>query len=132
MADIKNMKNKWYNQRIHKKYNLIQYSSKHYGTAPHSIISKAKSPVKQRKDRKKFKAQRKRKTVYKQMAFDFDDFIYKNKNENTAHQVKIRPAIQYSYNQQDKYKIDKCYYDYYFNDNPKNLYENYLHWSNFW
>eukprot|EP01084_Bolivina_argentea_P233714 393570_1 len=98
------MKNKWCSQRIHKKYNFIQYSSKHYGTAPHYIISKAKSPVKQRKDRKKFKAQRKRKKVYKQMAFDFEDFIYKNKNEVVT-TVKIRPTIQYSHNEQDKYKI---------------------------
>eukprot|EP01083_Nonionella_stella_P221736 791905_1 len=63
------------------------------------------------------------------MAFDFEDFIYKNKNEVVT-TVKIRPTIQYSHNEQDKYKIDKCYYNYYFNDDPKNLYENYLHWTN--
>ncbi len=82
-SDRHRIKNKWNNQRIHKKYNKIQYASKHYWL-DNDIIFKRKNPVKQRKDRKKFKTQRARKKVYKRMSFDFDDFIYRNKTPTTT------------------------------------------------
>eukprot|EP01084_Bolivina_argentea_P164346 285719_1 len=91
-SDRHRIKNKWNNQRIHKKYNKIQYASKHYWL-DNDIIFKRKNHVKQRKDRKKFKTQRTRKKVYKRMAFDFDDFMYRNKNENFK-RIQTRPTIQ--------------------------------------
>ena len=71
-------KNKWKNQKIHKKYNLIQRSSKHYQTTPHLIISKSKSPLKRRKHKKKIKAQRMRKSIHKTIAYDYADFLNTN------------------------------------------------------
>ena len=124
-------KNKRHNQIIHKKYNQIQYWSKHYGKAPHSIISKGKSPVKQRKDRKKFKSQRKRKKIHKQMAYDFDDFLFRNQCEiyNNYHTPKIQYEYKYIHpNHKDEYNINKTYYDYYFNHETDHIYNNYHNW----
>eukprot|EP01084_Bolivina_argentea_P172011 297970_1 len=115
-------KNKWQSQRIHKKYNNIQHASKF--KCP---------PLKQRKYRKKFKAQRARKKIYKRMAFDFDDFIFQNKDENRK-RIQIRPTIDYQYKserlpwwyrycyhlvqaEKTRNSIEKMYHNYYFNDN---------------
>eukprot|EP01084_Bolivina_argentea_P050809 93433_1 len=103
------IKNKWNNQRIHKKYNQVQYASKHYWL-DNDIIFKRKNPVKQRKDRKQFKTQRARKKVYKRMSFDFDDFMYRNKNENFK-RIQTRPTIQRHCANNNINAIYDCYYN---------------------
>merc|ERR1712157_581156 len=75
-------------------------------------IFKRKKPIKQRKDYKKFRAQRERKKVYKQMAFDFDDFIFQNKNENCK-RIQIQPTIQCKHKVYNN-GIGKIYNDYYY------------------
>jgi len=86
--------NKYTSQQLQKKMNRRQYASKHYDTYT-SPIFKRKKPVKQRKDHKKFKAQRARKKTLKQMAFDYTDFIHQNQTENRR-RIQIAPTIQYS------------------------------------
>ena len=90
-------KNKWMNQKIHKKFNKIQHASKHYSYANHKkyeksdIIFKKKYPYKQRKDVKKFKAHRAREEIFKHIAFDFEDFVG-NRAENDR-QIHMRHMI---------------------------------------
>ena len=109
-------KNKWQNQQIHKKYNKIQRASKHYGKPlSYNIIYKRKKPIKQRKDYKKFLIQQKRKEIYKQMTFDFDDFIFKNKNENYKRiRIQIKRTINSNYHIDIKSIYDQYYYDNYY------------------
>eukprot|EP01084_Bolivina_argentea_P258681 436198_1 len=109
-------KNKWQSQRIHKEYNRIQHASKHYGKY-NNIIFKRKDPLKQRKDRKKFKIQRKRKKYYKEMSFDYEDFISNNKNENFG-RIQIRPTIQYRI--EKRRNIELLYNNYFY---PNNKYK---------
>ena len=100
MPQLFERKNKWLRQKIHKKYNLIQYASKHYIYANqqkyegNDLIFKKKYPYKQRKDRKKFRAQRFRKKLYKRLAFDVEDYMLGNKTENHK-RIQIRPTISY-------------------------------------
>jgi len=62
-------KNKWINQKVHKKFNSkIQHTSKYR--------------MNQRKARKKSKIQRSREIVHKDMAFDINDFIKNKLNQN--------------------------------------------------
>eukprot|EP01084_Bolivina_argentea_P191393 328755_1 len=111
--------NKWKHQLIHKKFNKMQYASKHYGTS--ELIQKRKNPVKQRKDRKKFKVQRNRKKIYKNMVFDYDDFLNQNKSENYK-RIQTRPSISYysqhKYNQLD---IDAISFNYYHHENKQQI-----------
>jgi len=91
-------KNKWHNQQIHKRSNKIQKASKKYlyvnqqSYEGNDLIYKKKYPYKQRVDRKKFKAQRARKKTWKQLAFDYDDFMVGGKHENFK-RICIRPSI---------------------------------------
>ena len=100
MSDWQQNKNKWKSQRIHKKYNKIQYASKHYIYANQQIYQgnnltfRRKYPAKQRMDKKKCNNQRSRKKIYKQMAFDFDDFMFMNRNENYK-PIQTRTPINY-------------------------------------
>jgi len=59
--------NKWVSQRIHRKMNWKHRASKHRGAD---------------KNHKKFQAQRARKKTLKQMAFDYNDFVFGHQTEN--------------------------------------------------
>ena len=118
LLEYRNRKNKWQSQKIRQKYNKIQHASKHYGSADaiaKNMIFKRKYPLKQRKERKKFKIQRSRKKIYKRMAFDFDDFIFNNKSErDNSSRIQTRPTINYQYKSHGITKsIEKLYTDYY-------------------
>eukprot|EP01084_Bolivina_argentea_P280488 479691_1 len=115
-SDFYRNKNKRKSQIIHKRHNKIQYASKHYGSFDNDIIFKRKNPVKQRKDRKKFKSQRRRKKIYKQMSFDFEDFLYRNKRENFK-RIQIKPVIKY----QSVSKSIKSIYNSYYNPNSRDV-----------
>eukprot|EP01084_Bolivina_argentea_P097715 175663_1 len=107
-------KNKWQNQQIHKQYNKIQYASKHYGKS--NTITKRKHPIKQRKHRKQFKTQRQRGKIHKQMAFDYEDFICRNKHEN-CRRIQIRPTVV---NLKRDENIETLHHNYYNTQNKKN------------
>ena len=127
MATTFKSRNKWINQQIQKRQNKIQYASKHYGSDKYDdIIFKRKNPLKQRKARKKFRTQRSRKKIFKRMAFDYDDFVHQNKNENYR-RIQTRPTIQqyYKYQYHDNMDIESMYYDYYQSPyDPDDLYTN--------
>ena len=76
--------NKWVSQRIRK-----QFASKHHGSDT-STIYKAKN--------KKFKAQRARKKTLRQMASDYNDFLYQNQTDrNDTHDLDIAAASEQYY-----------------------------------
>merc|ERR1719150_3108779 len=115
MVEAAKSKNKWLSQRIQKRQNRIQNASKHSGTNNHRvknqhIIYRRKNPVKQRKDRKKFKCQRDRKKVLKQMASDYNDFVFQNQYQNQGH-VRIRPTIDYHYGHDIPSLVDNYSYN---------------------
>jgi len=65
------------------------------------------------------------------MAYDFDDFLFRNQSEryNNYHTTNINYNYKHLYPQHDdEYNIDQSYYDYYENFDNDHIYKNYDHW----